>query len=51
MQWTDSLDIVIELYGVHSEVEPKKFNFMDLRSMVLRLEKFNSDTEPFGERI
>ncbi|NVJ66962.1 MAG: Fe-S cluster assembly protein IscX [Gammaproteobacteria bacterium] len=51
MKWTDSLDIAIELYEAHPEVDPKIVNFMDLRQMVMDLEGFEDDPNRCGERI
>lgn len=51
MKWTDSLDIAIELYEKHPEVDPKTVNFVDLQKMVMGLEDFDDDPKRCGERI
>lgn len=51
MKWTDSLDIAIELYETHPDIDPKTINFVDLRDMVMALEGFKDDPSRCGERI
>ncbi|MBD3653321.1 Fe-S cluster assembly protein IscX [Kangiella sp.] len=51
MKWIDSLDIAIELYEKHPEVDPKTVNFVDLQKMVIDLEDFDDDPKRCGERI
>lgn len=51
MKWTDSLDIAIELYEKHPDVDPKTVNFVDLQKMVMGLEDFDDDPKRCGERI
>ncbi|AUD79016.1 Fe-S assembly protein IscX [Kangiella profundi] len=51
MKWIDSLDIAIELYEKHPEVDPKTVNFVDLQKMVMGLEDFDDDPKRCGERI
>ena len=51
LKWVDSLDIAIELYEAHPDVDPKFVNFVDLRQWVLELEDFDDDPEHSGERI
>ncbi len=51
MKWIDSLDIAIELYEKHPEVDPKTVNFVDLQKMVMDLEDFDDDPKRCGERI
>ncbi|MBD3653766.1 Fe-S cluster assembly protein IscX [Kangiella sp.] len=51
MKWIDSLDIAIELYEKHPDVDPKTVNFVDLQKMVMGLEDFDDDPKRCGERI
>ncbi|MHC9510773.1 Fe-S cluster assembly protein IscX [Kangiella sp. M94] len=51
MKWIDSLDIAIELYEKHPDVDPKTVNFMELQKMVMGLEDFDDDPKRCGERI
>ncbi|MCH9691813.1 MAG: Fe-S cluster assembly protein IscX [Gammaproteobacteria bacterium] len=51
MKWTDIHDIAIELSDRHPEVDPLKINFVDLRSWVLALPKFNDEPQRCGEKI
>lgn len=51
MKWIDSLDIAIELYEKHPEVDPKTVNFVELQKMVMGLEDFDDDPKRCGERI
>ncbi|WP_417446270.1 Fe-S cluster assembly protein IscX [Kangiella sp.] len=51
MKWIDSLDIAIELYEKHPDVDPKTVNFVELQKMVMGLEDFDDDPKRCGERI
>ncbi|HEY9032292.1 MAG TPA: Fe-S cluster assembly protein IscX [Kangiella sp.] len=51
MKWIDSLDIAIELYEKHPDVDPKIVNFVELQKMVMGLEDFDDDPKRCGERI
>lgn len=51
MKWIDSLDIAIELYEKHPDVDPKTVNFVELQNMVMGLEDFDDDPKRCGERI
>ena len=51
MQWTDVIDIAIELSEVHPDVDPLQLNFVDLRSWVLALPNFDDNPERCGEKI
>ncbi|ACV26912.1 Fe-S cluster assembly protein IscX [Kangiella koreensis] len=51
MKWIDSLDIAIELYEKHPDVDPKTVNFVDLQKFVMGLEEFDDDPKRCGERI
>ena len=51
MKWTDSLEIAIALADEHPGVDPKRVNFVDLRSWVLALPGFDDDPKRSGEKI
>ena len=51
LKWTDVLDIAIELSDKHSEVDPMKVRFTDLRDWVMSLEGFDDDPERCGEKV
>jgi FeS assembly protein IscX len=51
MTWTDSLDIAIELDEKYPNIDPLLVNFVDLRHMVIELEKFDDDINKSGEKI
>ena len=51
MKWIDTQDIAIALADKHSEVDPARINFVDLRNWVLALEGFDDDPNRSGERI
>ena len=51
LKWTDTLDIAIELYDSHPDVDPLAVNFVDLRNWVLALENFDDDPDRCGEKI
>lgn len=51
MQWTDVLDIAIELSETHPDVDPLTINFVDLRSWVMALPDFDDDPNRCGEKI
>ena len=51
LQWTDSLDIAIELADAKPDVDPRYVNFVDLRNWVMALEDFDDAPERCGERI
>ena len=51
LQWTDVLDIAIELSEVHDDVDPHYVNFVDLRNWVMELEGFDDDPNRCGEKI
>ncbi len=50
MKWTDSLDIAIELFERHPDVDPKKLNFVDLMRWVMELPDFEENTSHCGEK-
>lgn len=51
MNWTDSLEIAIQLAERHPDSDPAKVNFVDLMNWVLALEEFDDDPKHCGERI
>ena len=51
LQWTDTLDIAIELDEKFPEVDPKTVRFTDLSGWVLALDGFDDDPDHCGERI
>lgn len=51
MKWTDTLDIAIELFETHPDVDPKFIRFTDLHSWVMALPDFNDDPEHSNEKI
>jgi FeS assembly protein IscX len=51
LQWTDTLDIAIELDEKFPDVDPKTVRFTDLSEWVLALEGFEDDPDHCGERI
>jgi FeS assembly protein IscX len=51
MQWTDVIDIAIELLEAHPDVDPLTVNFVDLRNWVLALPGFDDDPDRCGEKI
>ena len=51
MKWTDSREIAIALSEAHPDIDPKRVNFVDLRSWVLALPEFADDPKRCGEKI
>lgn len=51
MKWTDTLDIAIELFETHPDVDPKFIRFTDLHAWVTALPEFNDDPEHSNEKI
>ncbi|MGB9129361.1 MAG: Fe-S cluster assembly protein IscX [Thiobacillus sp.] len=51
MKWTDSLDIAIELYEAHPEIDPRTIRFTDLHRWVMELPDFEDNPEHSGEKI
>lgn len=51
MQWTDTLDIALELDEAHPDVDVKFVRFTDLHAWVCALEGFEDDPENSSERI
>jgi FeS assembly protein IscX len=51
LQWTDTLDIAIELDEAYPDVDPTRVNFVDLRNWVMGLDGFDDDPDHCGEKI
>lgn len=51
MQWTDTLDIAIELNEAHPDVDPQYIRFTDLHAWVCALDEFEDDFERSSEKI
>ena len=51
MKWTDTYEIVDELIENHSDIDPEKILFTDLRSLVFNIKGFEDDFEKCNERI
>ena len=51
MKWTDSREIAIALAETHSDIDPTRVNFVDLRNWVLALDGFDDDPKRSGEKI
>jgi len=51
LSWTDTLDIAIELYETHPEVDPRQVRFTDLMQWTMDLPEFNDDSKRCGEKI
>ncbi len=51
MKWTDSREIAIALSEKYPDTDPRRVNFVDLRSWVLALEGFDDDPRRSGEKI
>lgn len=51
MKWTDTLDIAIELYEKHPDVDPRYIRFTDLHRWVTELEGFSDEPDKSSEKI
>ena len=51
LQWTDTLDIALDLIDAHPDVDPKYIRFTDLHAWVLALENFKDDPNRSNEKI
>ena len=51
LKWIDTLDIAIDIYEKHPEIDPQWVNFMDLRQLVIDLEDFSDDPGKSNEKI
>lgn len=51
LQWTDSLDIALDLIELHPDVDPTQLHFTELREWILALENFDDDPNHCGEKV
>ena len=51
LKWVDTLDIAIELYEKHPDIDPQWINFVDLRKLVVELEDFDDIPDKVNEKI
>ena len=51
LQWSDVLDIAIELAESKPDVDPRYVNFVDLHRWVLALPDFADDPQRGGEKV
>tara|TARA_B110000238_G_C16115395_1_gene434608 strand:- start:1605 stop:1805 length:201 start_codon:yes stop_codon:yes gene_type:complete len=51
LQWSDSLEIALDLMEIHPEVDPLKLHFNELRQWILDLDRFGDDPNHCGERV
>ena len=51
LQWSDALDIAIELLESQPQVDPRYINFVDLHRWVLALPDFSDDPQRGGEKV
>ncbi len=51
LNWTDTLDIAIELADTHTDVDPQYVRFTDLHSWVCALNEFDDDPNRSNEKI
>ena len=51
MKWTDTYEIVDELIENHSDIDPEKILFTDLRYLDYNIKGFEDDFEKCNERI
>ncbi|MEM7208466.1 MAG: Fe-S cluster assembly protein IscX [Pseudomonadota bacterium] len=51
MEWTDTLEIALQLDEAHPDVDPQYVRFTDLHAWVCELEEFDDDPERSSEKI
>jgi len=51
LNWTDTLDIAIELAEQHDDVDPRYIRFTDLHAWVCGLDDFEDDPQRSNEKI
>lgn len=51
LKWTDTLDIAIELFETHPDVDPRYIRFTDLHTWVTALADFNDAPDKSNEKI
>jgi FeS assembly protein IscX len=51
LKWTDTLEIAIQLFDAHPELDPRQIRFTTLMALVTALPDFDDVPERCGERI
>ena len=51
MNWTDTLEIAIQLDEAHPDVDPQYIRFTDLHAWVCALDEFEDDPNRSSEKI
>ena len=51
LQWSDVLEIAIQLSEAHPDVDPRYVNFVDLHNWVVGLPEFSGDAQRGGEKV
>ncbi len=51
LQWTDSLDIAIELLEKFPDTDPQTVRFTDLHQWILELDDFDDEANRSNEKI
>jgi FeS assembly protein IscX len=51
LKWTDTLDIAIELFEKHPDVDPRYIRFTDLHTWVMELDDFSDAPDKSNEKI
>jgi FeS assembly protein IscX len=51
LKWTDTLEIAIQLFDTHPDVDPKTIRFTDLHRWVMDLPEFDDDANRSSEKI
>ena len=50
-KWIDTLDIAIELYEAHPDIDPLTVSFPDMHNWIVGLDDFDDDPQHSGEKI
>ncbi len=51
LQWSDVLEIAIQLSEAHPDVDPRYINFVDLHNWVVSLPEFAGEAQRGGEKV
>ena len=51
LKWVDTLDIAIELYDKHPDIDPQWISFPDLHKKICNLDHFIGDPNSSNEKI
>ena len=51
LNWTEDLEIAIQLDEAHPDVDPQQIRFTDLHAWVTALEDFDDDPQKSNEKI